>query len=305
MTTTRRQFVAVAAVLPAVLMARQAAAQGSTPIVIEEQPTGLLGQVYVDQLPVPHAEVWFIRFMLEPGGSLPLDVQIGPTVAVVESGELTLVTDQPVEVDGGMASPGGTGAMLETVVTSGQTVYVHEDTSLAARNDGDAPVSFLTLLTFSGVREVEAMEQQPEGTPAEPVGFTQQPLGVTRAEFPEGPGTITIERLVLNPDGAARTDVPDGAIAGGVERGSVTVSVDSGNGFLWRDMMQPLGPEGGTEEPRREAIGPGDAGDLVANDGFGFWDAGIDWQAGGDGVTMIVARVEPAAAATPMATPSG
>jgi hypothetical protein len=301
---SRRSFVAMTAALPAILTGVPVAAQGSTPIVMEEQPTGVLGQVHVDQLPVPHAEVWFIRFALEAGGSLPLDLQIGPTVAVIERGELTLVTDQPVEVDGAAAAPGGTGGMLETVATAGQVVYVHEDTVLAVRNDGDAPVSFLTLLTFSGVREVEAMEQEPAGTPVEPVGFTQQPLGVTRAEFPEGPGTITIERVVLNPDATARTDVPGGAIAGGVERGGVAFTLDSGDGFLWAGMMQPLGPEGGTEEPRREEVGPGDTGELTANDGFGFWDASIDWRAGGDGVTMVMARVEPAGQATPMASPA-
>jgi hypothetical protein len=305
MTTTRRQFVAVAAVLPAVLMARQAAAQGSTPIVIEEQPTGLLGQVYVDQLPVPHAEVWFIRFMLEPGGSLPLDVQIGPTVAVVESGEATLVTDRQVAIDGNMpmASPAAGDRSYETVATTGQVVYVREDTALSVRNDGDAPVSFLTLLTFSGVREVEAMEQQPEGTPAEPVGFTQQPLGVTRAEFPEGPGTITIERVVLDPNEAARTNVPGGAVAGGVERGGVTVTAHSGDGFLWPDMMTPLGPDGGDQPPERIDLMGGGTGDLAANDGFGFWDAGIDWQAGNDGATILQVRIEPLGAAT--ATPAG
>jgi hypothetical protein len=302
MATNRRRFLGMAALLPAFLLIVPAAGQGSTPITAESQPAGVLAQVSVDALPSPHAEVWFLRCMLEPDGSLPLDVQIGPTVIVVESGELTLVTDQPVEIDGAapMATPMAGDGIYETIASAGQVACVHEDTALAMRNDGNAPVSMLALLTFSPERETETMNQQPSGTPPEPVGFTQMPIGLTAAEFPEGPGTITIERVVLDPNATARTDVPGGAIAGGVEQGSVTVTVDSGNGFVWQDMMQPLGPQGGSRPPRRADVVAGDSGDLVANDSFGFWNAGVGWQAGDDGATILQVRIEPLATATPV-----
>jgi hypothetical protein len=290
------------AVLMALLLVAPVAAQGGTPVTAGSQPAGVLAQVQVDALPSPHAEVWFLRFTLEPGGSLPLDVQIGPTVLVVEAGELTLVTDQPVEIDGSapMATPAPGGGTHETVATAGQVAYVRENTTLATRNDGDTPASVLALLTFSPERETEAMNQQPSGTPpAEPVGMTQMAIGLTAAEFPEGPGTITIERVVLAPDATARTDVPDGAIAGGVERGGVTVRIESGHGFVWPGLMQPVGPGGNPEGPRRTEVGAGDTGDLVATDGFGFWDAGVDWQAGSDGATILQVRIEPVGQATP------
>ncbi len=306
METRRRWFPILLAPSLALLLIAPTAGQGSTPILTEGQPTGVLAQVQVDALPSPHAEVWFLRFMLEPGGSLPLDVQIGPTVIVVESGELTLVTDQPVEIDGNlpMATPATGDGTYETVATTRQVVYVHEDTSLAVRNDGDAAVSMLALLTFSPERETEAMNQQ-SGPPAEPVGLTQMPIGLTAAEFRAGPGTITIERVVLDPNATARTDVQGGAIAGGIERGSVEVAPDAGHGFVWPDSMQPLGPQGGSEAPRRVDVEPGDSGELVANDGFGFWNAGLDWQAGNDGATILQVRIEPVVAATPMAMPVG
>lgn len=307
MNTGPRGISIALALLMALVLAAPTVAQESTPIVAEDLPVGILGQVQVDALPSPHAEVWFLRFTLEPGGSLPLDVQIGPTVIVVETGELTLVTDQPVEIDGAvpMATPAAGDGTYETIASAGQVAYVREDTALATRNDGDASVSMLALLTFSPERETEAMNQQASGTPTEPVGFTQMPIGLTAAEFPAGSGSILIERVVLDPNEAARTDVPGGAIAGGVERGSVTVNVDSGNGFLWPEMMEPLGPEGGDQPPERIDLMGGGTGELTANDGFGFWDAGIDWEAGDDGATILQVRVEPIAGATPMATPAG
>jgi hypothetical protein len=281
-------------ILMALLMVGPVAAQERATVVPAEQPTEVLALVSVDALPSPHAEVWFLRFMLEPGGSLPLDVQIGPTVMAVEAGVLTLVTDQPVEIDG------ATAATTETVASAGQVVYVHKGTALAARNDGDVSVSVLTLLTFSGVVEVEQQQATGDTPQAEPIGFTQMPIGLTAAEFPEGPGTITIERVVLDPNATARTDVPGGAIAGGIEQGGVTVTVNSGNGFVWQDMMQPLGPQGGSRQPRRADVVAGDSGDLVANDSFGFWNAGVGWQAGDDGATILQTRIEPLATATPV-----
>jgi hypothetical protein len=304
MTLSRRRFAVMTAALPALLAVAPALAQGSTPVVVEAGPAGVLGQVQVGALPSPRAEVWFLRFMLDPGGSMPGDLQIGPTVAVIESGELALVTDQPVEIDGD--APMATAAAdaegeWTTIATAGQVVYVHEDTMLAVRNDGDAPVSFLTLLTFSPERETESMNAgEAAGTPpAEPVGFSQEPVGLTVAEFPEGPGTITIERIVLESSETARTDVPGGAIAGGVEQGSLAITLDAGNGFLWPDMMEPLGPAGGDQAPERIDLASGDSGALAARDGFGCWDAGIDWQAGGDGATILQVRIEPAMTATP------
>jgi hypothetical protein len=287
----------------ALMLVAPAAGQGSTPAPAAESPVGVLGEVQVEALPSPDAEVWFIRFFLEPGGSLPLDMQIGPTVAVVESGAMTFTSDAPLEVSGGMAAtPVAIGAgMQDTVVTAGQTVYVHEDTTIAVRNDGDETASMLALLTFSPQRETEAMEAaEASGTPMEPIGFSQEPLGVTRAAFPEGPGTITIERVALQPGETARMDVPAGAAVGGVEQGGATLTPDAGTCYLWPGIMEPVGPEGGAQGPERTDLGAGDTGELAAGDAFGCWDAGIDWQAGEEGATIIQARVTPVEAeATP------
>lgn len=292
MKTRRRVFPAVMAALLALLLIAPVSAQGGTPVPMDGQPAGVLAEVQVEALPSPHAEVWFLRFELEAGGSLPLGLQVGPTVGVVEAGEVTIVTDQPVEIDGSapMATPAAEGE-LTTVATAGQVVYVHEDTDLTIRNDGDAPVSLLALLLFSPERETESMESD---QPAEPVGMSQTPIGLTVGEFPEGPGTIAIERVVLEPNATVRADLPGGAIAGGVEEGSVAVTAESGNGFLWPEMMVPLGPAGGDQAPERIDIEGSGEGELEAGDGFGFWNAGVAWEAGDDGATILQVRITPA-----------
>lgn len=301
-------FVALLALIA--LGAAPASAQNAKPQA-SGGSVGVLGQVQVAALPSPSAEVWFIRFFLDPGGSLPLDKQIGPTVIVVESGALTVTTNQPVEVSGSnIATPVTTAGMHETMATAGQTVYVHEDTSLALRNNGGQRVAFLGLLTFSGEREVEAAgaEEGAEaaGTPpAQPVGFSQQPLGVTQAQFPQGPGTITIERIALKAGVNARTDLTNGAMTGGVEHGSATINLDSGTCFIWPSMMsQVFGASGGQSAPENKRIVSGQSADLAGNDAFGCFGGVVTWSAGADGATVLRAVILPASAATPVATPA-
>lgn len=313
MTKPEKRWFFWLALLP-FICASPVVAQSGTPVP-GNAPIGVLGQVQVDNLPSPDAEVWFIRFFLDPGGSLPLDKQIGPTVVVVESGALDVMTDRPVDVSGSnAATPAANPGMRETTVTAGQTVYIHEDTFLAVRNNGDQRAAFLALLTFSGVREVESTETEEQaeaaGTPqAQPVGFSQQPLGVTQAQFPAGPGTVTIERVALQPGQTARTDVTSGAVAGGIERGGAKVSLDSGTCFIWPTIMRAVLDANGTgnegqnrvENPR---IRTGESAVLAADDGFGCFGGVLNWQAGSQGATVIRAVVQPLSAATPVATPA-
>ncbi len=98
---THSRFLSVLiGIVVAVAMAIPVAAQPASPPPVEEQPVGVLGEVQVEGLPSVAGEVWFIRFGLEPGGFIPLGLQIGPSVFVVESGELTIASDQPIEIDG-------------------------------------------------------------------------------------------------------------------------------------------------------------------------------------------------------------
>ena len=94
MPTIRRPFSLLTVLLLLLTQATSALAQ-ATP---ETTPAGdydVLAEMRVDTLPTPHAEVWFIRFSLEPGGSLPLGKQLGPTILYVESGDLTVIAGAP------------------------------------------------------------------------------------------------------------------------------------------------------------------------------------------------------------------
>lgn len=283
-------------------------AQQGTPPPLENPQVGVLGTVQVDRLPSPDAEVWFLRFGLEPGASLPLELQIGPTVILVEDGTLVLETDQPIEVTGSGAEPIGAGEAetYRTVVDTDQTAYVREDTQLAARNESELPVTFLALLTFSPYRESAPTEAEAAGAPmAELRGITQQPLGVTRATFPDGPGTIIIERLVLEPNTIVRADLPDGATVGAVEQGSATVAVDTGMCFIWPAATMANAGESQEQAPGHGEIGAGTSADLATGDGCGCHNGAFSWEAGAGSATLIRAQVAPMNAATPVATSVG
>ncbi len=230
--------------------------------------------------------MWFIRYSLDPGGTLPPEMQIGPAMAYVESGELTVTSDQPIrQIDIASAS-----AATEVVVAGDQAVYLPENATIAARNDGDDPVVFDVLMTFAPEREVEAMES---ATPSgEPQGLTLLGGGVTQVSFPEGPGVIRITRVTLEAGMTVPYDATDGALAGWVEQGSATVTVESGS----CNILRPV-PGGGDVDI--EQVGPDQPGgetstDLAVDDGFGCGNAVMSWQVGDAGMIVLIAEVMPA-----------
>jgi hypothetical protein len=66
-------------------------AQVATP-----EPSPVLAPATVDAMPGPRAEVWFYRLQVDPGGSLPPTLQIGPTLLYVESGSVAITSDHPL-----------------------------------------------------------------------------------------------------------------------------------------------------------------------------------------------------------------
>jgi quercetin dioxygenase-like cupin family protein len=151
-------------------------------------PIGVLAEFDIEMLPAPHAEVWFLRFGLEPGGRIPEGSNAGPAVIYVESGTLTVNSDGTV-IPGDTVAAATDGLTLE----AGDSVLVPRDVPTEELNTSDEPATFLMLVMFSATEEGQGSNEQP-------VGMTQSSVSVGTAEFFPGPATIVLERVVVEPD---------------------------------------------------------------------------------------------------------
>jgi hypothetical protein len=266
-----------------------ASAQGipATPVP-GDAPAGVLAEFPIGALPGPHAEAWFLRTELEPGGIAPTGKQIGPVVTYVESGELTLFTDQPVTVSAGAAAtPGAVTASpaadaFQTVLRADDSVLVADGTTLTVTNTADEPATFLTVLLYAAEREGEAGEGG-----GEPVGLTQQGISIASAELPDGPGTLTMERVVVEPGGTLENDTGhgmgiNGLELGAIEQGSVEATFEMGASWRWPGML--------TAFPEPQPIDPGATVELVTGDGYWTYDGSSTWVVTGD-EPLVLLRV--------------
>lgn len=212
---------------------------------------------------------------LKPGGSLPLGKQIGPVVAYVESGELTLSSDRPVTVSVGV-SAGSTATAIatptageyKTVLGPGASALIDDGVTLTAKNVASEATTFLVVSAYAAERENESSAD------SEPVGLTQQAVSIAGAEFLVGPGKLTIQRVVVESGGSMASDSGHGAGIGGidlgaVEQGSANVAFRSGSSWLWPNFR---------DKPQdREPIGPGAKMTLAADDGYSTYDGASNW----------------------------
>jgi quercetin dioxygenase-like cupin family protein len=264
-------------------------AQGSmaTPVP-GDSPIGVLTEFPIDVLPTPHAEVWFMRYGLEPGGTLPAEQLIGPFVAYVESGELTLVTDQPPTVltAGDSAAPafGVTASPVsefEMVLHMGESALVDDGTTLTASNDTNEPLTLLVVYIFAAERETAS------GEGSEPVGLTQQGISIARAEFPARAGTLSMERIVVEPGDTLQHDSGQGMGIGGIElgaieQGSVEATFMMGSSWWWPSILHQF------NDP--QPIDPGATVSLTAGDGYYTFDGSSTWVVTGE-EPLILLRV--------------
>lgn len=256
----------------------------STPVP-GEAPVGTLAQFTIDPLPTPHAEVWFLRMQLDPGGALPETKQVGPFVVYVESGELTITSDLLPEVVTGDA-PAVTrtatpSAPNQAIVPAGGSAMVPAGATAGLTNASDAPVTFLAALTYAA--ELEGTED----TGGEPVGLSQMLLSAGGAEFPPMTGQLTIERVEITPEELSGTMRMAGIELGVVEQGQAAVtfiSFDSG-GWLWPGILN-----GDSENTRITMTG---SATLAAGDGYASGNAGITWLPLGDTVTVLRVVIGP------------
>jgi quercetin dioxygenase-like cupin family protein len=94
------------------------------------------------------ANLQLARLTTLPGGRVPTSVANGPTVLIVESGTLTVLTDGPSYVDGALDA-----LLTELVLRPGERLVVSAGTPHALRNDGTTPVVALVVtITPQGTR---------------------------------------------------------------------------------------------------------------------------------------------------------
>lgn len=275
---TRILFLIV--VVAMALLPIAATSQGMPPMpatpVPGEAPVGTLAEFNLRHLPTPHAEIWFIRMELEPGGMIPASPPIGPVIIYIESGELALTVDGPVMLPGAdrAEEPG------EMTLAVGDSLQLTRETSAELRNDGDVATAFLLFTTYAA-----EMESQGEGG-GEPIGLSQMGISVGTAEFIDVPATVRIERVVFEPGAtvepelaAGEEDMPFsiGMELGAVETGSAEVMLEyAGMGnIVWPGMLN-------NQMGDRENVIMTSTVQMEAGDAYAFHGSMLTWTVTGD-----------------------
>lgn len=289
----KRTMLTVLSVLLLGLMPLVATAQGMPPLpatpVPGEAPVGVLAEFTVPELPTPHAEVWFLRFSLEPGGSLPEETQIGPVIAYVESGTLTLDSNAAVEVASASTPEAGAtpAGITRTVLQAGDSVSIPAGTTMYVSNTSEQPVTFLVLLMYAAERE-GSMAQGAD----EPVGLSQMGVSIGTAEFMPIPASVRIERVVIEPGAtvepgtnASEMKFPGylGMEVGAVETGSAEVVLNSGS---MSNMTWPGMATSGMPQP--EMVPLTATVQLATGDAYSFGGSTLTWtNSGGEPLTIL------------------
>lgn len=288
MNTHKRMSLITVVALLMVLPLATARAKGdpATPVA-SELPIGVLAQFTLDQLPQPHAEVWFQRVELEPDGIFSPGNLVGPAVVYVESGEVSLSADGDVQAGYAAASPSAVPASTGTTLRTGDSALVPSGSSMALENGAGDPARVLMLLMYSALDE-----GQDGGEASEPAGASEQLISAGLAEFPSTPGTVMLERVVVEPGATMSSSTMMGIELGAVEQGSAQVTVESTFPLIW---SWPGILDAGTERlAERSPVNLTGTMDLAAGDGYAAYSGTLDWQATGDAsVTVLRVVVTP------------
>lgn len=273
----RLSFVAVLLLL-AIVFPEYAAAQSATPAT-DSPPTGVLAEFDIAELPSPHAEVWFLRMELAPGGAFPGSGQPGQMVIVVEKGELVIEADGPIVR--GSPDPAPADAMSPRRIAANGSVMVEPGIGFALRNETEAPTRFLMLLTFSAMDEVQGSENDPQ-----PTGLTQTGVAVGTAEFYPGPAIIRIERITCTPGeslpSAAPAPMVDGPGWMGFEGGTVetgTADVTFSQTSYQNMILPPMSPTT-PWEPKMISLAADEQ--IATGQGYSAFNTHLTWHATGD-----------------------
>lgn len=246
--------------------------------------------VPVDNLPTPEAEVWLVRYILEPGGSIPQLNQPGPTLAVVEQGDITLITDKPVKLKNTLyLSPPSSvdrpkGA---TMLGEGEGALIPAETRLGITNTSDLQSRVLVLKVFSPEQKRRA--NIPTGIPTYmPSDVIVQPVSHGLVSFNDGAGVLVMERRVINPGRSTVGGVFNGVVIGALERGEARATFLDGSNWMWPNILTDY---------EKSAIGgpvplnPGAIIDLSTGDGFTSKNGYLTLRSTGEEPLVIVRAV--------------
>jgi len=150
-------------------------------------------------LPASPITVRLLRITLAPGASVPAHTHPGVETAIVESGELTVLTAGEIIVNQG--EPRATPAANETFeLGPGDTLVYLPGTEITFGNAGQEPVSILASVILPIGHQHPTGITYTQGRPADDAfeGVSSQILGDGFAEnVPGGPYTFTVDELTL------------------------------------------------------------------------------------------------------------
>lgn len=277
----RLSFLMLLAFLPLL----DAAAQ-STPA--PGSPMEMQMAVTVDAVP-KDAEVWFLRFFLEPGAQLPAGPLPGSTLVLVESGEVTLSSDQPMMLKRASATMPGTPISApagDTTLRAGEGALITEGAETGAHNAGAEQARLLVLLISSPEREVSGGSS---ATPAaQATGVRVQLVSVGRVTFPEGSGVILVERDLVKPYGSTVSSTHNGIELGAIEQGRAHVNVLMGENRVRPGILNATATTGNREPVPFEM---GSTQELTAGDGYTSLDGSLTWRSTSEEPLIVLRAV--------------
>jgi hypothetical protein len=283
----RRSVSHVLALLLALMPVMSVGAQ-ATPTT--DVPARMTIAVPVDDLPSPAAEVWLLRYIIEPGGSVPQLNQSGPTLIAVEQGEVTLITDGPVTLKNALGSPTPVTATSPAGATNlgeSQGALVPSDTRLGMTNNADQQSQVLVLKVFSPDKKRRA--SIPSGIPTvTPSRVTVQPISNGPVSFSGSSGVLMIERDVVEARQSTVSGIYSGVEVGALEGGEARVIfMDGQNWFRPRILTNYADAAMGGPMP----LNPGATINLSANDGFMSMEGSLVWRSISDEPLIIIRGV--------------
>lgn len=257
----------------------------------------LLASFRLDALPGPAdpgVQAWFFRVVGAPGAEAPLSLDIGPTAVYLESGSVTYLYTGTVRLlrkgsaaEDVLVSVGDTAA--ELMLSAGDAVITGSGNRTGAINTGETDAIGLQWGVASLIDEEAAMAEE-VAEPALP--WTSQLISVGFGALPAGAGKTMIERQSLLAGEHKTADRHDALESGGIEAGSITMTIVEGTLMHWPGVMlfDVAAAEAGgfAEEPQLVEIGPGQSAELAPDDGYSFAPGTIfDWNVGQEGVTIV------------------
>jgi hypothetical protein len=221
-------------------------ALASAPALVRAQPPPAaqateLVRVAVPTLPGPPdpgVEVWFIRYTIDPGVTLPPSSDLGVSLIYVEQGDLTFTVEgttvkavRPNATPQAVPTAGGTPADVR--LHTGETLLTGTGNRTGVQNASREPAIVLVLYVFSPLEEMQGTEGANATPTGQETGVGQQPLAAGGGALPEGPGTIVIERVEVRPGERTAEKTRLGIEVGAVEQGSARLTAIPPGALVW------------------------------------------------------------------------